>query len=189
MDNPFIIHSFLSNFLSFVPSSLPQDRFQPPERFICVATCGQRGVRPARARLLRSSRQMFVWRRGRAVAPPGTPTSVSAERGRARASGQGLVHSSTFWAKRQIDDFFDGRGGSVWRSAFSGRLTVGSSARSVGHKGERVSNAGLLKKKYKKKKNQNTKKLRHDTGSQHALFSSQCSRLPELQFCPPGHKV
>lgn len=58
-----------------------------------------------RARLLRSSRQMFVWKRGRVVAPPRTPTSVSAEHGRARASGQGLVHSSTFWAKRQIDDF------------------------------------------------------------------------------------
>lgn len=116
----------------------------------------------------------------------------SAERGRARASGQGLVHSSTFWAKRQIDDF-DKRGGSVWHSAFSPL----ADARPIGcrvfctlgwSQGGACEQCWTLKKEIQKKRTE-TQKPRNDTGSQHALFSSQCSRLPELQFCPPGHKV
>lgn len=144
MDNPFIIRSFISNFLSFVPSSLPQDRFQPPERFICVATYGQHGVHPARTAFA------FI-----------KTNAVSAAHGRARASGQGLVHSSTFWARRQIDDFLTDAVDPFGILRFRAGCAVGSPARSVGHKGERVSNAGLSKKKKKKntkkKKNQNTK--------------------------------
>lgn len=110
-------------------------------------------------------------------------------RGRATASGRGLMQSSRFSAKTQSDDFLTRTTNPFGISRFSPL----AEARPIGSRlpcmlgwSRRVSVRALLDFLFKKKQ---TQKTRNDTGSQHALFRSQCSRLAQLQFCPPGHKV